>query len=151
MDIHRRSIGSRLLAAFAAGAVTFRGTAPAAAAAEDVQRVVYHLDEVQKVHFVLANMLNHVTGMGGPDKVSLALVVHGPALEYFSKMQSDGTLEDRVQSLIDSHTTLVACGNTMRAGKLTLADLVPGFVVAEEGGVVRIAKLQAAGYLYIRP
>eukprot|EP01037_Dinobryon_pediforme_P024147 gene24147-25848_t len=151
MDFQRRSIGSRLLASIAAAAVTFRGTTPASASAGDIQRVVYHLDEVQKVHFVLGNMLNHVTGMGGPDKVSLALVVHGPALEYFSKTQADGTLEDRVQSLIDSRTTLVACGNTMRAGKLTLADLVPGFVVAEEGGVVRIAKLQGAGYLYIRP
>ena len=80
MDTHRRSIGRRLLAAFAAGAVTFRATASAVAAANDIQRVVYHLDDVQKVHFVLANMLNHVTGMGGPDKVSLVLVVHGPAL-----------------------------------------------------------------------
>ena len=37
---------------------------------------------------------------------------------------------------------------------LTLAatrDLLPGFVAADKGGVVRIAELQSRGYLYLRP
>jgi uncharacterized protein len=29
--------------------------------------------------------------------------------------------------------------------------LLPGFIVAERGGVVRIAELQSQGYLYLRP
>jgi hypothetical protein len=37
--------------------------------------------------------------------------------------------------------------NTMRAQEVTLKDLLPGFVVADKGGVVRIAELQAQGYL----
>jgi intracellular sulfur oxidation DsrE/DsrF family protein len=39
----------------------------------------------------------------------------------------------------------------MRAQKITLGDLLPGFVSAEKGGVVRIAELQSQGYLYLRP
>jgi intracellular sulfur oxidation DsrE/DsrF family protein len=46
---------------------------------------------------------------------------------------------------------LAACGNTMRSQKITLANLPPGFVTAEKGGVVRIAELQSQGYLYLRP
>ncbi len=46
---------------------------------------------------------------------------------------------------------LNACGNTMKAQNLTLSDLLPGFVVAEAGGVVRIAELQSQGYVYLRP
>jgi intracellular sulfur oxidation DsrE/DsrF family protein len=46
---------------------------------------------------------------------------------------------------------MAACGNTMTAQKLEVADLLPGFVRADEGGVVRIAKLQTEGYVYIRP
>lgn len=46
---------------------------------------------------------------------------------------------------------LAACGNTMKAQNLTLNDLLPGFVVADRGGVVRIAELQSIGYLYLRP
>jgi hypothetical protein len=44
-----------------------------------------------------------------------------------------------------------ACSNTMRSQKIALADLLPGFVTAEKGGVVRIAELQSQGYLYLRP
>jgi intracellular sulfur oxidation DsrE/DsrF family protein len=34
---------------------------------------------------------------------------------------------------------------------VTLRDLLPGFGIAERGGVVRIAELQSAGYVYLRP
>jgi len=44
-----------------------------------------------------------------------------------------------------------ACGNTMKSQKVTLGDLLPGFVSADKGGVVRIAKLRSQGYLYLRP
>jgi uncharacterized protein len=39
----------------------------------------------------------------------------------------------------------------VRAKEVTLKDLLPGFIVADKGGVVRIAELQAQGYLYLRP
>jgi intracellular sulfur oxidation DsrE/DsrF family protein len=32
-----------------------------------------------------------------------------------------------------------------------LKDLLPGFVEADRGGVVRIVELQAQGYAYLRP
>ena len=32
-----------------------------------------------------------------------------------------------------------------------LKDLLPGFIVADRGGVVRIAELQSQGYLYLKP
>ena len=39
----------------------------------------------------------------------------------------------------------------MKAQNVTLTDLLPGFVAAEQGGVVRLAELQSQGYLYLRP
>jgi len=39
----------------------------------------------------------------------------------------------------------------MKAQNVTLKDLLPGFVSAEKGGVVRLAELQSQGYLYLRP
>jgi len=39
----------------------------------------------------------------------------------------------------------------MKGQKVTLKDLLPGFVSLEQGGVVRIAELQGQGYAYIRP
>ena len=42
-------------------------------------------------------------------------------------------------------------GITMKSQKVGLADLLPGFVAADRGCVVRIAELQSQGYLYLRP
>ena len=39
----------------------------------------------------------------------------------------------------------------MKSQKVELKDLLPGFVNADKGGVVRIAELQSQGYLYLRP
>jgi intracellular sulfur oxidation DsrE/DsrF family protein len=39
----------------------------------------------------------------------------------------------------------------MISQNVTLRDLLPGFVSADKGGVVRLAELQAQGYQYIRP
>jgi intracellular sulfur oxidation DsrE/DsrF family protein len=39
----------------------------------------------------------------------------------------------------------------MRALNITLKDLLPGFVAADKGGVVRIAELQSQGFIYLRP
>jgi intracellular sulfur oxidation DsrE/DsrF family protein len=56
-----------------------------------------------------------------------------------------------VERISGEGVQMAACGNTMAAQKVDLADLLPGFVRADEGGVVRIARLQTEGYVYIRP
>jgi intracellular sulfur oxidation DsrE/DsrF family protein len=60
-------------------------------------------------------------------------------------------LARRLKQAADAGVELGACGNTLDATKLSVADLAPGFVRVDEGGVVRLAKLQAAGWAYLRP
>jgi intracellular sulfur oxidation DsrE/DsrF family protein len=128
-----------------------RAHATTATAAADKLKVVYHLSDLDKAAFVLGNIENHFDGVGGPDHVTIALVVHGPALRAFHAASASRDIASRVRQFTKDGAELAACGNTMRAQKVTLADLVPGFVAAEKGGVVRIAELQAQGYLYLRP
>jgi intracellular sulfur oxidation DsrE/DsrF family protein len=147
-----RGLVGRLLAAGAAGAVAWRsGAAAAAAAAAPVPRVAYHLADADKVGFVLGNIENHIAGMGGPDKVTIVLVVHGPALAFFEKVRATPDTGRRLSRLVAAGLGPVACGHTMQAQNLALADLLPGFARADEGGVVRLAGLQAEGYAYLRP
>jgi uncharacterized protein len=123
----------------------------AAAAAAEFGKVVYHLSDLDKVDFVLGNIRNHYNGMGGPDHVTIALVVHGPALKAF---HLDGATADdakKFEEVRNSGLQPAACINTMRAQNVTLKDLLPGFTVAEKGGVVRLAELQSQGYAYLRP
>lgn len=123
----------------------------AKAATPDASKVVYHLSDLDKVDFVLGNINNHYKGMGGPDKVTIALVVHGPALKAFHNADASPDLGKRTAELKKTGLQLHACINTMRAQNVTLEDLLPGFVVADKGGVVRLAQLQGDGYAYLRP
>ena len=116
-----------------------------------VPRVAYHLSDVDKVTFVLGNIENHIEGMGGPDKVHIVLVVHGPALTLFHAGKAMPDVSRKLSRIAAAGVGLAACGNTMKAQKVELADLLPGFVRVDEGGVVRLAKLQAEGYAYLRP
>ncbi|HEU0147727.1 MAG TPA: hypothetical protein VFR21_12730 [Bradyrhizobium sp.] len=46
-------------------------------------KVIHHLSGLDQVAFVLGNIQNHLDGVGGPDRVTIALVVHGPAFGIF--------------------------------------------------------------------
>jgi intracellular sulfur oxidation DsrE/DsrF family protein len=121
-----------------------------AAAATDA-KVVYHLSDLDKVAFVLGNIGNHYSGMGGPTGVTIALVVHGPALKAFEAASATPGVAAQTGELVQSGLKPYACINTMRAFDVTVKDLLPGFGVADKGGVVLLAELQGQGYAYLRP
>jgi intracellular sulfur oxidation DsrE/DsrF family protein len=104
-----------------------------------------------KVSFVVGNIQNHLDGVGGPDNVTIALVVHGQALRAFHAPAANPDLTRHIGQFSNAGLELAVCGNTMKSQKVGLADLLPGFVAADQGGVVRIAELQSQGYLYLRP
>src|SRR5262249_36778654 len=149
----RRTIFSHLLPGLAGGAAA-ASVLPVLATATTtgaVQKVVYHLSEPTRINFVLGNIKNHIAGKGGPEKVKIVLVVHGPALEAFVSSKANPDVRKQVEKRADDGVSFVACGNTMTFMKLAPDAMLTGFEVAKEGGVVRIADLQEQGYLYIRP
>jgi intracellular sulfur oxidation DsrE/DsrF family protein len=148
--MHRRNILTAVFAG-AGGLLAAATGGRRAQAAPDKSKVVYHLADLDKVAFVLGNIRNHFAGMGGPDKVTIALVVHGPALKAFHNASVSKDIARSVHEFAKSGLQLNACGNTMRAQKVTVADLLPGFVKADRGGVVRLVELQSMGYAYLRP
>jgi intracellular sulfur oxidation DsrE/DsrF family protein len=115
------------------------------------QKVVYHLADLDKVGFVLGNIANHYDGMGGPDHVTIALVVHGPALRGFHLASANPDITRRFGQFVKAGLEPAVCAHTMRGQNVTLKDLLPGFASADKGGVVRLAELQSQGYLYLRP
>jgi intracellular sulfur oxidation DsrE/DsrF family protein len=144
--MNRRNIFRTALAA-ATGVFGAR----ASAQTSNVPKVVYHLSDLDKVSFVLGNIRNHFEGAGGPDKITIALVVHGPALKAFHKQGAVADISSRTASQLKTGLRLEACANTMAGQNVKLGDLLPGFVVAEKGGVTRLAELQHEGWAYLRP
>src|SRR5262249_36244320 len=138
-EMDRRDAVKSVLAA--GGGLLVAGGATSALATETaVPRVVYHLSDLDKVGFVLGNLRNHIDGMGGPDGVQLAAVIHGPPLRLFKADTGNGDLKDKLAELVRERVAFFACIHTMEGMKLTLADLLPGFAVAEKGGVVKLAE-----------
>jgi intracellular sulfur oxidation DsrE/DsrF family protein len=156
--MHRRNIltgalagAGGLIAAAVSAARANAQTKGTSSTSLDKSKVVYHLADLDKVSFVLGNIRNHFDGVGGPDKVTIALVVHGPALKAFHTSSASRDLAQQVGAFAKAGLELNACGNTMSAQNVTLNDLLPGFIKADQGGVVRIAELQSMGYVYLRP
>ena len=149
--MNRRNILWSAVSALGAAFGASHAQAATDASAGKKLKVVYHLSDAEKVNFVLGNIQNHIDGVGGPEHVTLALVIHGPALKAFHTAQANPDLSKRVSEFSKDGVELAACGNTMKAQNVTLRELLPGFVSAERGGVVRLAELQSQGYLYLRP
>ena len=149
--MHRRSILWAAASAFGAAFAASRASAATEAPAANRLKVVYHLSDLDKVSFVIGNIQNHLDGVGGPDNVTIALVVHGQALRAFHASAANPDLSKHVGQFAKAGLELAACGNTMTSQKVGVADLLPGFIAADKGGVVRFAELQSQGYLYLRP
>ena len=149
--MHRRNILWGAISALGAALFTSRASAAAEAVPSAKLKVVYHLNDLDKVSFVLGNIQNHFDGVGGPDHVTIALVVHGQALRAFHSATANPDISKRIGQFSKAGLELAACGNSMKSQNVVLKDLLPGFIADERGGVVRIAELQSRGYLYLRP
>ena len=117
-------------------------------------KIVYHLDEasVDKARFVLGNIQNHIEGVGGMKNIeAIELVVNGPALKNFLTKDMNPELKRALDELRGEGVTFGACGNTMKAFRITAEELPAGAKLLPQGGVVRLMELQEQGYAYIRP
>ena len=143
--MQRRAAFKSLLAAVFSGAALSQAKAEEARA----RRVVYHIDDAEKAAMALANMKNHHAG--GPEGLALAAVVLGPALALFHGADIADALKRTLGERLAAGDVFYACVNTLNAHGWTLADLTPGFALADKGGVVKLADLQAQGFVYLRP
>jgi len=132
--------------AFSLALVSLHALASDASAAKE--KVVIQVSDADPGKWNLAlNNAKNVQQMLGADNVDLEIVVYGPGI---SMLKADSAVGNRVDEAKKSNITIVACENTMKAMKLTSADMLPNtsFVPA---GIVEIIKKERAGYVYIRP
>jgi intracellular sulfur oxidation DsrE/DsrF family protein len=117
-------------------------------------KVLYHIDgsDVNVAKYAMALIKKHIEAEGGPDKIDIKVVVHGPALKLFDKETVDPVLKDKLKLVIDKGVEPEMCQVSMKLFNKPLDALVPGFKpTAHPVAVKRIADLQEEGYLYIKP
>jgi intracellular sulfur oxidation DsrE/DsrF family protein len=122
--------------------------------AKDKVKVLYHVDgkDLEVAKYAMALINKHIDAEGGPDKIDVELVVHGPALELFDKDKMDPELKKRFEQIVEKGVHAEMCQVSMKLYNKTLDNLVKGFVATlHPVAVKRIADLQKEGYIYIKP
>src|SRR5215471_13019801 len=123
--MHRRNMLLRAAAAIGAAFAASRAEAATETPATGKLKVVYHLSDLDKVSFVVGNIQNHFDGVGGPDNVTIALVIHGQALRAFHSASANPDLSKRLVQFSKAGLELAACRNTMKSQNVELKDLLP--------------------------
>jgi len=99
-----------------------------------------------KWNLALNNAKNIQTDLGAAN-VDVEIVAYGPGI---GMLKADSVVGNRIDEALTAGVKVVACENTMRAQKLTQADMLGkiGYVPA---GVVEIMQRQQQGWAYLRP
>ena len=137
-----------LLATAAIVFVTLAMSPISTAAAGLTTKVVIQVsdDDPQKWNLALNNARNIQEDLG-KDKVQIEIVAYGPGIKM---LEFDSEVGDLLATAADNGVLIAACGNTMKAQKLTPADMHPSANIVP-AGVVEIIKREREGYAYIRP
>jgi uncharacterized protein len=83
----------------------------------------------------------------GKNNVQVEIVAYGPGINM---LKFDSEAGNRLTDAANSGVLIAACGNTMKAQKLTPEDMNPAAKIVP-AGVVEIIKREREGYAYIRP
>lgn len=112
-------------------------------------KVVFQVsgDDTRIWNQTLNNIKNVQDAYGGADKVDVELVVYGYGIDM---LKAEATIANRVSATAKTGVNVVACETTMKARKLTKADMNAdiGYV---PGGVIELMKRQKEGWAYIKP
>ncbi len=129
-------------------AVALLSTEAQAQAAPVKNRIVFQVSDNDPAKWGLAlNNVQNVQADLGAENVEQEIVVYGPGI---AMLKADSPMAQRIAGALKSGVKVVACETTLKAQKLTYADMLPtiGYVPA---GVVELMKKQQQGYAYIRP
>jgi intracellular sulfur oxidation DsrE/DsrF family protein len=116
--------------------------------AVDKEKVVFQVSDADpaKWNLALTNAKNVQQEMGA-NNVEVEIVVFGPGI---GMLEFGSSVEARIEAAKKVNVTIVACENTMKGQKLTVADMLPNTSYVRSG-VVELMKRQKEGYAYIRP
>ena len=142
----RRIISISTIAIIAACIAAPQASAQSTAAPKN--RVVIQVSDAEpaKWNLALNNARNLQSDLGAAN-VEIEIVAYGPGL---SMLKRDSAVAPRVDEALTSGVKIFACGNTMRAQKLSQPDMLPSISFVD-AGVVEIMQKQQQGWAYIRP
>ncbi len=135
-----------LAAAFLAAVLS--GCAAVGPQAGAKHRIVMQVsDDSPKTWNQALNNARNLQSELGKENVDVRIVVYGNGI---GMLKMDSEVGNRVKQTVDAGVPVVACQNTMKARKLTQADMHPAASYTP-GGIVYIMQRQQEGFAYVRP
>jgi intracellular sulfur oxidation DsrE/DsrF family protein len=121
---------------------------PSALAQTAKQGVVIQIsDDSEKTWNQALNVTRNIQTEYGKDKVDIEVVVFGNGANL---LKFDSPLANRIDDTLATGVQVVMCENTMKARKLTAADMHPK-VSYVKAGIVEIIEKQKQGWAVVRP
>ncbi len=110
--------------------------------------VVIQISENNPAIWNLAlNNVKNIQQDFGKENVNIEIVAYGPGINM---LKFDSEVAPQIKEASASGVAVRACGNTMKAQKLTEKDL-EGSVKVVPAGVIEIINKQREGWAYIKP
>ncbi len=140
-----------LLSALALPAAAALLLTPATCQAEQLEKVVYHINDSSIASLALNNIRNHLKAQPG---VKITVVTHGKGIDFLLKDAVDkngNPYEVAVQQLNEQGVDFRVCNNTLKSRNLDKSAVIEEASVVPSG-VAEVSRLQAReGYVYIKP
>ena len=124
----------------------------AVAAAQDIVKVVYHVNTGVETAAVILNNINNELNASPSDKI--VVVTHGPGIDFLLSDAKDSKgreFSGQVSALAARGVDFRVCQNTLQTRKIDAGKLLMETKVVPSG-VAEVARLQAKeGFVYLKP
>jgi intracellular sulfur oxidation DsrE/DsrF family protein len=124
----------------------------AVAAAQDIVKVVYHVNTGVETAAVILNNINNELNASPSDKI--VVVTHGPGIDFLLSDAKDSKgreFSGQVSALASRGVDFRVCNNTLETRKIDPAKLLMETKIVPSG-VAEVARLQAReGFVYLKP
>lgn len=114
--------------------------------AQTTDKVVLHISNPLKMTMLVNNIKNLRKSLD-KDAV-IAVVVNGPAVARFSSSFSS---RKQLDEILQQDAEVSVCSFALKNKNISKEQLFEGVSYLEDGGVIRLVKLQQQGYAYIKP
>lgn len=124
----------------------------AVAAAQDIVKVVYHVNTGVETAAVILNNINNELNASPTDKI--VVVTHGPGIDFLLSDAKDSKgreFSGQVSALAARGVDFRVCHNTLQTRNIDAGTLLMETKVVPSG-VAEVARLQAReGFVYLKP
>ncbi len=136
-----------LIASLFAASLLAIGVSPANAQSAKQGVVLQVSDDNPATWNQTLNVARNIQAVYGKDKVDVEIVVFGNG---HGLLKFDSPLANRIDETLESGVQVAMCENTMKANKLSKADM-HGKIAYVKAGVIEIIERQRQGWNTLRP